>query len=766
MGTIKALLRISGALFAITIAVLPARGTPDIIKNSQGIQFSSNQWKVSVSMASLEAFELEVNAVADSGLHNPFVDPQASRSAPAWEMVENKGWIGIRSKQGALLVDAAKQCFALSGPDGREVVTGTFASKPSMSLGKEDRAKAGPKKSPYVSFRLKSPKMGKAYGCGDLGTDDTTLSTSNSLGQANGNGNFRQAYAWNSAGFVSSVIGQDPVDGKSQAEFVISDKEMFWQVPGSGAALYLAVAPTLKDGMGVYRNLFGPAPVPPLWTFGFMASKWGWKLYPFIEETAKHFKDGHFPVDSFIYDFEWYTKTPDYKLKPAGEENFPDFAFNAQLFPEPEKQIDALHAQGIRSVMIRKPRLGDASTLREFREKGWTTKGGKGYESRNIDYNNPAVRDWYAQKTSPMLKQGIDAWWNDEGEQDYLMNFNWNLAEIAAQESVKPGQRFWSLNRAGALGMQRTGAVLWTGDIKDSDLAVNIVKKLKWSASGHIYHGDDIGGFFCKNLTPALLTRWYQAGAFFPIMRAHSHSGMIPHWPWLWDDKPVAGADPNVKTSDRLRNALNLRYRLIPYLYSLAYRAYETGLPIMEPVVLEHPEMPGADSLVDQWMCGPKLMVAPILDGTSVRRTVKLPEGIWYRFQTPIRVKTGTFKAEANMDEIPVYAEAGAIIPLGPVVENTSQSHTGPLELQVYAGSDGQFTMVEDDGTSNNYLRGDCRKTTFTWNDKTHSLSWTSEGAYDQGNLFHEMLIKVFTEDGKTVTRNASLGERHGTVQF
>jgi alpha-glucosidase len=333
-----------------------------------------------------------------------------------------------------------------------------------------------------------------------------------------------------------------------------------------------------------------------------------------------------------------------------------------------------------------------------------------------------------------LLQQGVDGWWDDEGEWNYTMYYWWNRAEAEALAKVRPGARLWTIDRAFAPGSQRLGVAAWTGDIRAAwtELAKTPTHLLNWSLAGMPYGACDIGGFNDQT-TPRLLTRWMEAGVFFPVMRAHSVDYAVPHFPWLFGDEAEAA----------IRKALDLRYRLIPLYYSLAHQAHETGLPIMRPLALEFPDDPRCANRSDEWMMGDDLLAAPILEDTEKRR-VYLPPGRWFALgeTAPLEGKK-SIDATAKLDEIPVYVRAGSIVPLGPVIQHTDDLPGGPLEVQVYPGADARFTLVEDDGLTTAYLKGQIRRTTFQWNDVSRSLSWKIEGPYAGKDIFTDITVAV-----------------------
>jgi alpha-glucosidase len=412
------------------------------------------------------------------------------------------------------------------------------------------------------------------------------------------------------------------------------------------------------------------------------------------------------------------------------------------LFPEPAKQIAEMHANGVHFVGIRKPRLGNSELLKMARAKGWILaqgKSGEGIDARCLDFSNPEVRAWYIDQTVPLLKQGVDGWWDDEGEITYTQYYWWNKAEQDALAQVHPDARLWTIDRAFAPGNQRYGIAAWTGDIPASwpELAKTPTQLLNWSIAGMPYVACDIGGFY-RETTPHLLARWMEAGVFFPVMRSHSVDSVVPHFPWLFGDE----------AENAIRKALNLRYRLIPYIYSIAHHAHETGVPIMRPLIEEFPTDSRCANISDEWLLGKNLLAAPILEDADARR-VYLPPGTWYALGEgkPIEGKK-SIDVSAKLDEIPAYVRAGTVLPLGPVIQHTDELPGGPLEVQVYSGKDGKITLTEDDGITTAYLKGDVRRTNFAWDDAKRTLSWTIDGPYAGKDIFTDIVISVMDTDG------------------
>ncbi|CAE8625768.1 unnamed protein product [Polarella glacialis] len=511
-------------------------------------------------------------------------------------------------------------------------------------------------------------------------------------------------------------------------------------------------ASSLAEGTSAYYSLIGTPRVPPRFAFGFIASRWGWESPAYIEQILGSFRSGNFPLDAVIFDFEWFTNVSDYDLLPAGEPWYQDFDFQKKLLPDPRAQLEKYQERyNVRVGGIRKPRLGNSQVLKDLTQKGWMLPQGcqdgtwppldRTYaDGRNMNFSMPEVRDWYAGKLEGMLRTAPMAfWWNDEGEVDFFTFHRWNEAERKALATVKPRSRFWSLNRAFSPGMARLGATLWTGDVNPTweDLYKTPGMMLNWALAGAPYVACDSGGF--TGATNAqLLTRWLQVATFMPTMRVHSQNGQVPHFPFLWGDQ----------AANAMRCTLNVRYRLLPYHYSLAHRMFQTRQLWVRPLAMDFPNDKLAASLTTQWLDG-DILVAPILAQVS-NYSAYLPEGLWFTLSwedgEPLVIHKGPthVTGEAAFDEVPAFVRAGTILPLAPVLQHTGALPGGALEVQVFGGADGSFELVEDDGESVDYEAGHTCTTLLTWDDASRVLQWSQKGLEPDKHSFTHLYVTYF----------------------
>ncbi|HLX96084.1 MAG TPA: TIM-barrel domain-containing protein [Verrucomicrobiae bacterium] len=713
----------------------PVHAQENVETNRHGLLVRFGQARVELAAATPDALRLSV-AYDEPPRFIPtsFLADLHDADSVAWQVIKKHGMIGIRTQAGELLINPRTGEWTLRNAAGEVLI-------PRHEIGGLNQATSPENTNILIRVGWDRHQPISVYGCGNgvgaLQQSNTATGLSN--------GRAVLPYYWSAAGYaVLAVTANDNQPACWQA--AANGEYLTWTFPGREAELYLMPAASLKDAAEADARLTGLAPVPPRWTFGYLQSRWGWKNRAYIEDTLQQFRDLKIPVDAFIYDFEWYTTNPDYKLPADGVAGFADFGCNTNLFPDPAGQIQAYKNQGVHFVGIRKPRLGNRDTLAMIRAKGWNLQieNDEKYHLRDVNFGNPEFREWYIGQSAGLLSAGIDGWWNDEGESTFTTYYYWNLAEAGALARYRPGQRLWTLNRAFSPGLQRLGAAAWTGDIHSSwkALAETPTSLLNWSLAGMPYETCDIGGF-SGNPSPELLSRWMEAGVFFPIMRSHSEISATPRFPWLYGPDALAA----------IRQAIELRYRLIPFYYSLAHETFQTGVPLMRPLLMEFPDDPKTADLSDQWMMGGSLMAAPILQPGG-KRSVYLPAGRWFAFGSNLPLKgKRAFEVTAGLDEIPLYVRAGSILPLGPVIQHTGQLPGGPLELQIYPGRDATFTLFEDDGETTDYLKGQVRRTTFTWRDKTGRLIWQSEGPYAGRDVFQSLHVVLFDPRKKIETQ-------------
>jgi len=713
--------RIVSLVLFIMLLLQPSKSFGETAHSSMtknGLILQTADQKVELAVANNSAFRISISKKgATNVIASTFIDDSNLVSAK-FKVVSKPPLFGLKTSYGQLMINTETKEWSLFDAKGTTLLTkGSYTSTDSLQ-----------------GFTHSISEIGHIYGSGNYSTKNLIKTKSEAK---QGNGTSDLPYLWNTAGF--SVLGITKDDNKP-ANWTAEGSAVNWTFKGTSADFYVWPAKTLYDAASGYVKLTGKPKLPPKWAFGYLQSQWGWADKAYIEDALSNFRTRKLPVDAFIFDFEWYTTMPDYAVKKEGLPDFSDFAFNPKLFPEPAKQIADYKSQGLKFIGIRKPRLGNTGNLDFVRQNGWLIQPNT--DNRDLDYSKDSLRSWYGAQNRPLLDAGVDAWWNDEGESYYSCYYWWNKAQVDLRASARPNDRHFTINRSFSPGVQRLGFATWNGDIRSTWNALQETPAdlLNFSLSGMFYGSCDIGGFGDKGPEKEVLVRWFEAGVFLPVMRAHSNIFTPAHFPWLWgEDSEVA-----------IRKALNLRYQLIPYIYSLGHEAYTTGAPIIRPLVMEFPNDTTVANMTDEWLVGKGLLAAPLLNAGGIR-SLYLPDDLWYDFHTGQALK-GPCKLTVTkaLDEIPVYVRAGTILPFGPVVQYTGQDTIAPLEIRIYPGHDGSFTMTEDDGKSYDYSKCEVRKTTYTWSDLTKTLSWKVEGTYIDKNVFKTIKV-VLGNNVKTI---------------
>ncbi|MDR3693395.1 TIM-barrel domain-containing protein [Mucilaginibacter sp.] len=697
-----------------------------ITKISHGILVRAAGRQIGLTTANDEAFCLSLNdSIAPSAIKSVFID-NSNKATAQFTVISTAPSYGIKTSYGKLMINTGTGTWSLYDAAGRVLIRdGAYSSKGN-------------------TIQINYSAKGMLYGSGNRSSKELEKNQSASTVW---NGAADIPYFWNSAGYSAFGVSAND-DNPASWNRAKGKTDLIWKFAGKEANLYLWPAKTLYDGAKGYVKLTGKPKLPPRWAFGYLQSQWGWADSTYVANVATKFRTDKLPVDAFIFDFEWYTTTPDYSLGRDGKAGFTDFTFNPKVFPSPAKQVADLKSQGIKFIGIRKPRLGNTSLLDTARTNGWLISPKT--DNRDLNFSNAALRKWYDEKNRPLIKAGVYAWWDDEGESYYTCYYWWNTAQFDLLASSRPNYRHFTLNRAFSPGTQRFGYCTWSGDIPSNwpSLAEVPMDLLNFSLAGMYYGSCDIGGFQ-GTPTKEMLVRWFQAGVFFPIMRSHSNIGTTARFPYLW------GTDGEAA----MRKALDLRYQLLPYIYSLGHEAYNTGAPIMRPLVMEFPVDTTVANMRDEWLVGKGLLAAPILNEGG-KRNVYLPNDTWFNYYTGEVIRgPKTIAVDKALDEIPVYVRAGTILPVGPVIQYSEETSAAPLEIRIYPGKNGSFKMFEDDGVSYNYTKGNTRTTTYNWNDATKTLSWKISGAYSGKNVYKTIKAVL----GKT-EKSALLGKTGSLV--
>jgi alpha-glucosidase (family GH31 glycosyl hydrolase) len=481
---------------------------------------------------------------------------------------------------------------------------------------------------------------------------------------------------------------------------------------------YFLQGDDVRGAMREVAELLGYPPLPPRWALGFLQSTRHFDDTAELARLPRTLREKRIPCDGLIY-------LSSYGEALGWNRGVGHLEFQPALWPEPAALLADARAQHFEVITHEYPVLHEASPLFEAAEaRGYLL--GAGYErgaatganyrqgQRYIDFSDAEAAAWWWAAHRELVEWGVAGWWLDGGEGPpatavlkggsgaLLHNIYDRLRHEAfarGEAEDRPDRRVFLLCRSGAAGMQRFGATCWSGDINNDfrTLEAQIPLGLNTGLSGVPYWGTDIGGFFHPIAeTGELYARWFQLGAFSPIFRSHG---------WVWREHvPWAHG---VEVEAICRRYAELRYRLLPYTYSLAWQAHAQGLPLMRPLVLNYPDDPRVWALGQQFLWGDDLLVAPVTREGATAWPVYLPAGVWYDFWTGARHEGPSgITVEAPLERLPLLARGGAIVPMGPVVQHTAERALDEITLLIYPDGASRFELYDDDGRTNAYRQG------------------------------------------------------------
>lgn len=519
--------------------------------------------------------------------------------------------------------------------------------------------------------------------------------------------------------------------------------------------------PSADNVIASYRNLSGAVPMFPQWAYGFWQCRERYTSGTHLVETVKEFRKRNLPLDVIVQDWQYW-----------GKYGWGVPKFDETHYPNPAGFIKELHD------------LNAHFSISVWENISKESEIGKGYVARNlyipdspwIDIYNPLAQETHWNVLNDNLFSfGVDSWWMDatependalKGKQTYfgVGDFYRLTYPLIVSKAVYEGQRNTSeekrvciLTRSAFLGQQKYGVINWSGDIGGTWDAYKrqIVAGLNFTITGFPYWTTDIGGFFRSGKAQytdekyqELLTRWYQWGAFSPIFRIHAYQTETEPWKY------------GQTVEDNMRKMLNLRYRLLPYIYSEAWQVTNNSSTIMRPMVMDFNGDPEAIKQSYQYMFGKLILVSPVNEPGVTEWSVYLPKStIWYDFWTGKRFNGGqTIKTDAPLDKIPLFVKAGSIIPMGDVVQYAREKPADKLEIRIFKGADGEFSLYEDEGDNYNYEKGAYSIITFSWNDTKKVLTIGNCNGSFPGMLakrkFNIILVDVNKGTSSDVTEN------------
>jgi alpha-glucosidase len=488
---------------------------------------------------------------------------------------------------------------------------------------------------------------------------------------------------------------------------------------------YFFTGPRPDQILSRFTELVGRMPLPPRWSLGYQQCRWSYYPESRVRNLAATFREKKIPCDVIYLDIDYM-------------EGYRIFTWSKKNFPDPKRMIGDLTKEGFKFVVIVDPGIKADTAYSAFQTGSAQDvflkyPNGKPFMGKVWpgdcvfpDFSNPQARTWWGNNFKILTDAGVRGFWNDMNEPSVFDGPNKTMplnvvhydhgfytphaknhntygmlmtqATYEGVRGLRPGERPFVLTRASYAGGQRYAAA-WTGDNESrwDNLEMALSMSLGVSISGQPFIGSDIGGFI-GSPSGELFARWLQLGVFTPLMRGHSVIGSPDKEPWAFGPK----------YEEVNRQTIELRYKFLPYIYTVMYEASQSGLPAMRPLYFEYPDDPSFVSNEDEFMFGDDLLIAPVLWPGDTTRTLRLPEGEWYDYWTNQKYNGGKqISASAPVDRLPIFVKSGATIPTQQVVQFTDQNPANPLTLTVYPATSFSSSYYEDDGVTFKYEQGE-----------------------------------------------------------
>ncbi len=525
-----------------------------------------------------------------------------------------------------------------------------------------------------------------------------------------------------------------------------------WSSPVAEAIDYVVIGgPRADEIIGGLQQLTGQAPMMPRWAFGYIHCRERFHSSDEIIATTQEFRRRKLPVDVMVQDWQYW-----------GRHGWNAMRFDETFYPDPAGLVRTMHGMNTHFMLSVWSKIAPDSDLgKDFAARGFYIPG-----TDWVDFFNPAAAAYYSKcQNEKLASLGIDAWWQDatEPENDDLagrqtaaghgervrLTYPLQVSRTVyeGQRASYPDRRVMILTRSAFIGQQRYAAATWSGDIGHDweTLKRQIPAGLNMAAAGYPYWTVDAGGFFRpgdnQHADPGYqerFLRWFQYATFLPLQRVHGYQTDTEFWRYGEEVERIA------------RQYLEFRYRLLPYIYSLAASVTRTGTPMLRPLVFDFPQDPMALDQGHSFMFGRALHVAPVLAAGAKVWPVYLPvtDGGWFDFWTGEHRSGGqTYSVRAPISQIPLHLRAGAILPIGPVVQSTMEASGERMELCIAPGRDGDFELYEDNGADYEYENGAFSLIRIHWDDARHELSLVErEGDFEgilKSRTFRVSLVKL-----------------------
>ena len=564
-----------------------------------------------------------------------------------------------------------------------------------------------------------------------------------------------------------------------------------WSEVGDGIDYHFVYGPDLDAVVAGYRELTGRAPIMPRWALGLWQSRERYKTAQESLSTLAEFRRRRIPLDTIVQDWQYWR-----------EDQWGSHEFDPERFPDPAGWIREIHERFSARLMISVWPKFYTTTLnfRAMNERGFLypetlkrpTKDWLGHPHTFYDAFNAEARQlFWKQMNDALFSKGVDAWWMDATEPELVGEGTPEALKAAmhptalgsgarmanayvlpssqavyeGQRSADPSKRVFILTRSAFAGVQRYASATWSGDIaSDWDvLRKQIPAGLNFALSGVPWWTTDVGGFAVprkwSKADPRpedvlewreLVTRWFQFATFCPLLRVH---GQFPNRE-MW----FFGADEGHRAYETQLAFDRLRYRLLPYTYTLAADVSRHHASLMRPLVMDSREDPEVLGIGDQFLFGPSLLVNPVTARGVTRRSLYLPRGAgWYDFWTGTYEAGGRrIDAPAPYESLPLYVKAGSIVPMGPELQHTAEKPADPLTLWVYTGANASFELYEDDGVTYDYEKGAFSTLPLRWDERAGTLSMGARTGSFPGMLHTREIRAVFVSKGAAIGHSPS----------
>ena len=529
-------------------------------------------------------------------------------------------------------------------------------------------------------------------------------------------------------------------DNASPTEFHCNETDYFFDSEaGENCDYYFLYGGNADGVVRQIRTLTGAAPMNPLWAFGFHQSRERYTSQDELISVVKRYLYLGVPLDGIVHDWQYW----------GDHDHWNAVQFLNPQFPDPSGMMEEVHALGAHALISVWPSFGPQTQIfKDLEAENLLLPQStfpQGYGVKVYDPWNARARDIYWSYMEKYLwKAGLDGWWLDATEPEHQpvdpldydyesplgtyrsLRNSFPLYSVGGvydhQRALTDRRRVMILTRSATAGLQRYGAHVWSGDLVSNweSLRDQVTSALNLSLCGIPYHNSDIGGFFCAGTYPGgnqnpgfrkLYGRWMQLAVFTGMMR--SHGTHTPREIFQFGERGDADFDIQER-------AIQLRYRLLPYIYSQAWKVFSEGASLMRPLFAEYA---GTEDVDDEFLFGERMLVAPVLSAGDTLTTI-LPEGKWVGFWNGMPFTGGvSFSREVDADVIPVFVKAGTVLPVGPTVQYAAEKPWDSLQLRIYTGADGDFTLYEDEGDGYAYEKGAFTTIGFHWDDAAGKLT-------------------------------------------